>query len=136
MNTDPPSHAERRLGALYEALQDHELLTPMDERWVDTGSAVKGAFRTAFLNAFPADGLASQDEADSGIEEDARQARNFNALTAREEEYMALARSCSDGTLRQHCADYGMHSPEPARLRWLAGRCYILARRLEMGDPS
>lgn len=83
--------------------------------------------------------LASQDEADSGVEEDARHVSgvpNFNALTASEEHYMALARSCSDETMRQHLADFGITHPRPVPLRSLAGRCYILARRLEMGRKS
>jgi hypothetical protein len=80
VNTDPPKSPDARLGALYEALQDHELLSPMAARWARAGGGVKDAFRRAFLTAFPADRVASRDEADSGVEGDARQAHVAAAL--------------------------------------------------------
>ena len=73
------------------------------------------------------DGLASQDEADSGVEEDTR--FNPNALGETEQQHMALARSCSDARLEEHLAEHGLANLPISQLLHLGARCLIAARR-------
>jgi len=63
-------NAMERLGALYDALYDHELLSTPDPHWQQTGPRVKDAFCAAFLAAFPGPTRAS-----SSYEEDYPAAR-------------------------------------------------------------
>lgn len=59
----PGKGDETTLATLYEALHDHELLTPLDAKWADAGAIVKDAFRHAYAEAQPSDPTEAEVEA-------------------------------------------------------------------------
>jgi hypothetical protein len=108
--TGTKGNAMERLGALYDALYDHELLSTPDPHWQQTGPRVKDAFCAAFLAAFPGTTRAS-----SSYEED-----YLAAERGRQEELarkVGFLETVLDGITQK--AEQGLHSPASGKVHSL-----------------